>query len=186
MAPRDNEYGPLLSLSFSTRLRAYPHRQGTLSMMPLLLLLYSGLSLALCWYDLRYGLLPDRLTCPLLWSGLFYYLYYAPLQLEYAVGGAIGGYLAFTCLYWLYRGVRGYEGLGYGDVKFLAALGAWHGWQMLPLLVFMATVFAGGVMLLLMILGKVQRSLNNPLPFGPFLAAAGFWCGWQTLVSQPL
>ena len=155
-------------------------------MMPLLLLLYSGLSLALCWYDLRYGLLPDRLTCPLLWSGLFYYLYYAPLQLEYAVGGAIGGYLAFTCLYWLYRGVRGYEGLGYGDVKFLAALGAWHGWQMLPQLVFMATVFAGGVMLLLMILGKVQRSLNNPLPFGPFFSFLGFWCGWQTLVSQPL
>lgn len=69
-----------------------------------LLLVYSGLSLALCWYDLRYGLLPDRLTCPLLWSGLLYYLYYAPLRLEYAVGGAIGGYLAFTLLYWLYRG----------------------------------------------------------------------------------
>ena len=155
-------------------------------MMPLLLLLYSGLSLALCWYDLRYGLLPDRLTCPLLWSGLFYYLYYAPLQLEYAVGGAIGGYLAFTCLYWLYRGIRGYEGLGYGDVKFLAALGAWHGWPMLPQLVFLATVFAGGVMLLVIILGKAPGSLNNPLPFGPFLAAAGFWCGWQTLVSQPL
>ena len=186
MTPRDTEGRALPFIPFSTRLRAYSPLQAASPMMHLSLLVYSGLSLTLCWYDLRYGLLPDRLTCPLLWSGLLCCLYYAPLQLEYAVGGAIGGYLAFALLYWLYRGIRGYEGLGYGDVKLLAALGAWHGWQMLPQLVFMATVFAGGVMLLLMILGKVQRSLNNPLPFGPFLAAAGFWCGWQTLVSQPL
>ncbi|WP_434638448.1 prepilin peptidase [Klebsiella sp. I138] len=150
------------------------------------LLFYSSILLVLCWYDLRYGLLPDRLTCPLLWGGLLYYLCHAPLQLEHAVGGAIAGYLSFALIYWFYRGIRGYEGLGYGDVKLLAALGAWHGWQILPQLVLVATIFAGGALLLLVILGKAQGLLDNPLPFGPFLAAAGFWCGWQPFVSQPL
>ncbi|MFK3705995.1 leader peptidase HopD [Raoultella sp. BIGb0138] len=150
------------------------------------LLFYSGLSLALCWCDLRDGVLPDRLTCPLLWGGLLYYLCLDPAHLELAAWGAIGGYLAFACLYWLYRGIRGYEGLGYGDVKLLAALGAWHGWRVLPQLVLMATLLAGGVIVLRVIFARTRRSLSNPLPFGPFLAAAGFWCEWQTLVSQPL
>lgn len=141
-------------------------------------LVYSSFTLALCWYDLRDGLLPDRLTCPLLWCGLLYYLCHAPMKLEQAVAGAIAGYLAFALIYWLYRGIRGYEGLGYGDVKFLAALGAWHGWELLPQLIFMASLLACGGWLVLMLSGKTLGSLNNPLPFGPFLAAAGFWCGW--------
>lgn len=142
------------------------------------LLVYSSFTLALCWYDLRDGLLPDRLTCPLLWCGLLYYLCHAPMKLEQAVAGAIAGYLAFALIYWLYRGIRGYEGLGCGDVKFLAALGAWHGWELLPQLIFMASLLACGGWLVLMLSGKTLGSLNNPLPFGPFLAAAGFWCGW--------
>ena len=74
------------------------------------LLCYSGLTLALCQQDLRYGLLPDRFTCPLLWSGLLFYLCLAPHQLNEAVWGALAGYLSFAALYWLYRRVRGHEG----------------------------------------------------------------------------
>ena len=107
------------------------------------LLCYSGLTLALCHQDLRHGLLPDRYTCPLLWSGLLFYLCLAPHQLHDAVWGAIGGYLCLAALYWLYRGIRGYEGLGYGDIKYLAALGAWHGWQLLPQLLLVASLLAG-------------------------------------------
>ena len=153
------------------------------------LLCYSGLTLALCHQDLRHGLLPDRYTCPLLWSGLLFYLCLAPHQLHDAVWGAIGGYLCLAALYWLYRGIRGYEGLGYGDIKYLAALGAWHGWQRLPQLVLAASLLAGmaWVILALFRRSKQQRwGLNNPLPFGPFLAAAGFWCGCQTLASLTL
>lgn len=146
----------------------------------LFLLLYSSLSLALCWYDLRDGLLPDRLTCPLLWSGLLYYLCNESAQLNQAVAGAIGGYLVFALIYWLYRGIRGYEGLGYGDVKLVAALGAWHGWQTLPLLVFIATLFACSTVLLFIITRTMRSSWRLSLPFGPFLLAAGFYCSWQT------
>ncbi|WEF28515.1 A24 family peptidase [Klebsiella aerogenes] len=154
------------------------------------LLCYCGLTLALCQQDLRHGLLPDRFTCPLLWCGLLFYLCLAPQQLEDAVWGAIAGYLSFAMLYWLYRGVRGYEGLGYGDIKYLAALGAWHRWQMLPQLVLAASLAAGATWVTLAFYTKFCRNrewvLNNPLPFGPFLAAAGFWCGWRTFASLPL
>lgn len=74
--------------------------------------------------DLRTGLLPDKLTCPLLWCGLIYYQCCKPALLSDALWGAIAGYSAFSLIYWSYRLVRRYEGLGYGDVKFLAALGA--------------------------------------------------------------
>lgn len=106
------------------------------------MLCYGGLTVALCHQDLHHGLLPDRFTCPLLWSGLLFYLCLAPQQLHDAVWGAIAGYLSLAALYWLYRGIRGYEGLGYGDVKYLAALGAWHGWRMLPQLLLVASLLA--------------------------------------------
>ncbi|HED3305725.1 TPA: prepilin peptidase [Klebsiella quasipneumoniae subsp. similipneumoniae] len=153
------------------------------------LMCYSGLTLALCLQDLRHGLLPDRYTCPLLWSGLLFYLCLAPHQLHDAVWGAIGGYLCLAALYWLYRGIRGYEGLGYGDIKYLAALGAWHGWQLLPQLLLVASLLAGMTWMTLALFrrSKQQRwGLNNPLPFGPFLTAAGFCCGCQTLASLTL
>lgn len=154
------------------------------------LLCYSGLTLALCQQDLRYGLLPDRFTCPLLWSGLLFYLCLAPHQLNEAVWGALAGYLSFAALYWLYRRVRGHEGLGYGDIKYLAALGAWHGWRMLPQLVLVASLLAGMTWVILGLSarcgGNRKWEKNNPLPFGPFLAAAGFWCGWQTLANLTL
>lgn len=149
------------------------------------IILYCGLSLMLCWCDYRNGLLPDRFTCPLLWVGLLYHLYLSESTLSSAVWGAIAGYVSFATIYWLYRGLRGYEGIGYGDVKFLAALGAWHGWGVLPQLVLIATILACVTLGMKIIAGRKRQVLYNPLPFGPFLAAAGLWCGWQTLISPP-
>ncbi|PLN68004.1 prepilin peptidase, partial [Klebsiella quasipneumoniae] len=88
------------------------------------------------------------------------------------------------------RGIRGYEGLGYGDIKYLAALGAWHGWRLLPQLLLVASVLACTVWAVSGLYARYGGSSkwwgNNPLPFGPFLAAAGFWCGCQTLASLTL
>lgn len=149
-------------------------------------IIHGGLLLTLCWHDLRYGLLPDKFTCPLLWSGLLYYLCLSPANLVHAVWGAIGGYLAFGFIYWLYRGIRGREGIGYGDIKFLAALGAWHGWKVLPQLVLIAAILACAAVTALTLCTRTRQTLHYPLPFGPFLAAAGVFCGWQAFISQPL
>ncbi|WP_148653724.1 prepilin peptidase, partial [Klebsiella pneumoniae] len=89
-----------------------------------------------------------------------------------AVWGAIGGYLAFGLIYWLYRGIRGREGIGYGDIKFLAALGAWHGWKVLPQLVLIAAILACAAVTALTLCTRTRQTLHYPLPFGPFLAAA--------------
>ena len=131
--------------------------------------------------DLRTGLLPDKLTCPLLWCGLIYYQCCKPALLSDALWGAIAGYSAFSLLYWSYRLVRRYEGLGYGDVKFLAALGAWHRWESLPLLVFLAACLAC-CMMGADYVRHGKKGLKNPLPFGPYLAAAGFIIGGVDLI----
>ncbi len=135
---------------------------------------YTLLTLALSWHDWRTGLLPDRLTCPLLWGGVLYHLCFYPARLSLSLWGAIGGYIAFALIYWGYRGLRHREGLGYGDVKFLAALGAWHGWQALPVLILTATLLALIFISLSALRLREWQALKNPLPFGPFLAAAGF------------
>lgn len=135
---------------------------------------YTLLTLALSWHDWRIGLLPDRLTCPLLWGGVLYHLCFYPARLSLSLWGAIGGYIAFALIYWGYRGLRHREGLGYGDVKFLAALGAWHGWQALPELILTATLLALIFISLSALHLREWQALKNPLPFGPFLAAAGF------------
>lgn len=146
------------------------------------LIIYLLLSALSGIYDARTGLLPDRFTCPLLWSGLLYYLCCLPDHLPDALWGAIAGYGGFALLYWGYRLLYRKEGLGYGDIKFLAALGAWHRWESLPLLVFLAALIASiNVMAMYVINGK--GALKNPLPFGPFLTAAGFIIGWKTLLS---
>jgi prepilin signal peptidase PulO-like enzyme (type II secretory pathway) len=83
------------------------------------------------------------------------------------------GIRGFAALYWGYRLLRHQEGLGYGDVKFLAALGAWHGWEALPLLIFVAASLASGTACLMMLKHRNMQIIKNPLPFGPFLAGAG-------------
>ncbi|STW04207.1 Leader peptidase (Prepilin peptidase) [Klebsiella grimontii] len=88
-------------------------------------IIHGGLLLTLCWHDLRYGLLPDKFTCPLLWSGLLYYLCLSPANLVHAVWGAIGGYLAFGLIYWLYREYAGGKASATAILNFSPRLG--HG-----------------------------------------------------------
>lgn len=135
--------------------------------------------LALAVIDLRTQLLPDVLTLPLLWLGLLYQLLFQPLLLESAVIGAMVGYLALWSFYWLFKLVTGKEGMGYGDFKLLAALGAWTGWQMLPLLL----ILSAGVGAIVGILAQIAmpRLRGAPMPFGPFLAMAG----WIALLFGP-
>ncbi|MCG6657008.1 prepilin peptidase [Halomonas campisalis] len=137
--------------------------------------------LALAVIDLRTQLLPDLITLPLLWAGLAYQLLFQPLMLPSAVIGAMAGYLALWSFYWLFKLVTGKEGMGYGDFKLLAALGAWLGWQYLP----MVLILSAGVGALVGIAAQLAlpRLRGAPMPFGPFLAMAG-WIA--LLVGEPL
>lgn len=146
------------------------------------LLIYVSLSGLLLVHDLRTGLLPDKFTCPLLWGGLIYHQCCRPAQLSDALLGTVAGYGVFALFYWGYRLICRQEGLGFGDVKFLAALGAWHRWESLPLLVLLATGMA--CCLTGISCARYGRQmLKNPLPFGPCLAAAGFVIGWVNLIQ---
>jgi len=150
--------------------------------MLIFIAIYLWLNVLLVRQDIRSGMLPDKLTCPLLWAGLIWHCTEHVEFLPEAVTGAVAGYVAFALLYWCYRLVRGREGLGYGDVKYLAALGAWHGWEQLPTLVFIASLLACSVAGATAICLRSVEALKNPLPFGPFLAAAGLLTGYQTLM----
>ncbi|MGX7004551.1 prepilin peptidase [Caballeronia sp. KNU42] len=128
------------------------------------------LAASLIDFDTRY--LPDTLTLPLLWAGLIVNLSdTAFVPLREAVIGAIAGYLFLWCVYWLFRLVRGVEGMGYGDFKLLGALGAWLGWQALPQMVLVSAV--AGAIFGLAATGIGKMRFEEPLPFGPFLAAGG-------------
>ena len=127
--------------------------------------------IALTFIDFDTQLLPDSLTLPLLWGGLLVNLFGLFVRLDDAVIGAIAGYLALWIVYWLFRLIRGKEGMGYGDFKLLAALGAWLGWQMLPLIILLSSV-VGAVIGISLLVFK-GRDHNVPLAFGPYLAIAG-------------
>ncbi|MCY1696706.1 A24 family peptidase [Lelliottia sp. SL45] len=150
------------------------------------LMLYAILTCLLVREDIRSGLLPDKYLCPLLWTGLLFHLTIHPDFLASAVMGAMAGYIGFACIYWGYRMVFKREGLGYGDVKYLAALGAWHGWCVLPAMALSAAILAISFVLIQMVMKPGQQIHKNPLPFGPFLAAAGLVSGWQSLLNLPL
>ncbi len=133
--------------------------------------------LALTGIDFDTQLLPDDLTLPLLWAGLLVNLSGTFVPLSAAVIGAAAGYLSLWTIYWLFKLIRGKEGMGFGDFKLLAALGAWLGWQMLPVIVLLSSV-VGTVIGVSLIVFK-GRDHNVPLAFGPYLAIAGaialFW-----------
>lgn len=133
--------------------------------------------IALTFIDLDTQLLPDDLTLPLLWLGLALNLNGMFTDLRSAVIGAMAGYLALWSIYWLFRLVTGKEGMGYGDFKLLAALGAWLGWQMLPAIVLLASLVGALVGIALIVFARHGR--NVPIPFGPYLAGGGlialFW-----------
>jgi leader peptidase (prepilin peptidase)/N-methyltransferase len=127
--------------------------------------------IALTCIDYDTQLLPDDITLPLLWLGLLCNLFGLYTDLQSAVIGAMAGYLALWSVYWLFKLVTGKEGMGYGDFKLLAALGAWLGWQMLPLIILLSSLVGAVVGIALMVFAKQGR--NVPIPFGPYLAAAG-------------
>ena len=127
--------------------------------------------LALTFIDLDTQLLPDDLTLPLLWAGLFVNLFGLFVPLPEALVGAIAGYVSLWSVYWAFKLIRGKEGMGYGDFKLLAALGAWMGWKALPAIVLLSSA-VGAVIGIALVLIK-RRDHQQPLPFGPYLAAAG-------------
>jgi leader peptidase (prepilin peptidase)/N-methyltransferase len=129
--------------------------------------------IALTFIDFDTQLLPDSITLPLLWSGLLANVagFVPGVSLRDAVVGAIAGYVALWTIYWLFKLVRGKEGMGYGDFKLLAALGAWLGWQMLPLIVLLSS-FVGALIGIGLVVFR-GRDHQIPLAFGPYLAIAG-------------
>jgi leader peptidase (prepilin peptidase)/N-methyltransferase len=137
----------------------------------LLALAFIWTLIALTFIDADTTLLPDSLTLPLLWLGLLANTVnmFAPLQ--DAVIGAVAGYLILWSIYWVFRLLTGREGMGYGDFKLLAALGAWFGWRMLLPIVLLSSVVGATVGIVLMILAR--RGKDIPIPFGPYLAGAG-------------
>ena len=128
--------------------------------------------IALAFIDFDTTLLPDSITLPLLWAGLGFNLVGAFVPLPTAVLGAMAGYLLLWSVYWLFKLATGKEGMGYGDFKLLAALGAFLGWQMLPLIVLLSSVVGAVIGVALIILARRGREV--PMPFGPYLACAGF------------
>ena len=133
--------------------------------------------IALTFIDLDHQLLPDSITLPLLWLGLLFNLRGTFCDLPSAVIGAVAGYLSLWLVYWGFKLTTGKEGMGYGDFKLLAALGAWFGWQILPLLILLSSLVGAIVGISLIVFARRGRQV--PIPFGPYLAGAGlialFW-----------
>ncbi|KVF73507.1 peptidase A24 [Burkholderia sp. FL-7-2-10-S1-D7] len=127
--------------------------------------------LAMSAIDIQTGYLPDSMTLPLLWAGLALNLGGTFTSLRSAVVGAMAGYLFLWSVYWLFKWLRGIEGIGFGDLKLLAALGAWMGWAALPQVVLFAAVTGALVGLVATWRGRMR--FEEPIPFGPFLAAGG-------------
>jgi leader peptidase (prepilin peptidase) / N-methyltransferase len=142
--------------------------------------------IALTFIDLDHQLLPDALTLPLLWLGLLASLTgwnssarALPSDPVSAIGGAAIGYVSLWAVYHLFRLLTGKQGMGYGDFKLLAALGAWLGWQMLLPIVLLSAIVGAFVGITLIVLRRQER--GNPIPFGPFRAAAG----WVSMLWGP-
>ena len=132
---------------------------------------YAWALIALACTDWETGLLPDQITLPLLWLGLLVNLGDSLTPLHWAVAGAAIGYAALWSIYWAFKLMTGKEGMGYGDFKLLAAIGAWLGWQALPAVALLAA--SAGLLYALTAILLGRRNRRQPIPFGPFLAAAG-------------
>jgi leader peptidase (prepilin peptidase)/N-methyltransferase len=127
--------------------------------------------IALTFIDFDTQLLPDDITLPLLWLGLLFNLNTGFTDLHSAVIGAVAGYLSLWSVYWLFKLATGKEGMGYGDFKLLAAIGAWFGWQLLPAVILLSSLLGSIIGIGLIVLAK--RGRNVPMPFGPYLALGG-------------
>ncbi|MET1066901.1 MAG: A24 family peptidase [Pseudomonas prosekii] len=137
----------------------------------MLLLLTWGL-LAMSLIDAEHQLLPDVLVLPLLWLGLIVNSFELLVPLLDAVWGAVAGYLLLWSVFWLFKLITGKDGIGHGDFKLLALLGAWGGWQILPLTILLSSLVGAIIGVILLRLRDAKTS--TPIPFGPFLAIAGW------------
>ena len=140
-------------------------------------LIFAWAMIALAFIDFDTFYLPDSITLPLLWTGLLFNVDGTFTDLRSAVVGAAAGYLALWSVFWAYKLATGKEGMGYGDFKLLAAIGAWLGWKMLPLVILLSSLVGAAIGLGLIIFARHGRDV--PIPFGPYLVIAGlialFW-----------
>ncbi|PPC94027.1 MAG: prepilin peptidase [Methylotenera sp.] len=127
--------------------------------------------IALTFIDFDTQLLPDDITLPLLWLGLLFNLNTGFTDIKSALIGAMAGYIILWSIYWLFKLVTGKEGMGYGDFKLLAAIGAWFGWQLLPAVILLSSILGAVIGIALIVFTKRGREV--PMPFGPFLAIGG-------------
>jgi len=139
-----------------------------------LLLVWALVALTMIDFDTQ--LLPDSITLPLMWLGLVLNYFGVLTDFNSAFWGAVAGYLSLWSVYWLFKLVTGKEGMGHGDFKLLAALGAWLGWQLLPAVILLSSLVGAVVGIALMVFKKHGREV--PIPFGPYLAAAGLLGLW--------
>ncbi|MGX1924065.1 prepilin peptidase [Vibrio sp. NH-7] len=143
------------------------------SYFTLALLIFTFVLIAATFIDLDTMLLPDSLTLPLTWAGIALALFQiSPISLQDSVIGAMAGYLSLWSVYWLFKLATGKEGMGYGDFKLLAALGAWLGWQQLPMLILFSSLV--GLVFGLIQLRLKRQGIDKAFPFGPYLAIAGW------------
>jgi leader peptidase (prepilin peptidase)/N-methyltransferase len=136
------------------------------------MLLLTWALLAASLIDADHQLLPDVIVLPMLWLGLIVNSHHLFASLPDALWGAVAGYLSLWSVYWLFRLVTGKEGMGFGDFKLLATLGAWGGWQILPLTILLSSLV--GAVLGIIILRVRGDAHGTPIPFGPYLAIAGW------------
>ena len=146
-------------------------------------LLLTWALLALAAIDLDKQLLPDKITLPMLWLGLLFSLGHVFTDLRSAVIGAVAGYLSLWCVYQAFKLTTGKEGMGFGDFKLFALLGAWLGWQRLPLIILIAAASGAIIGTALIVTRHSQR--GAPIPFGPYLVIAG-WIAliWGTPITH--
>jgi leader peptidase (prepilin peptidase)/N-methyltransferase len=142
--------------------------------------------IAISLIDIDHQIIPDSISLPLIWAGLFLSLFHGTTGAEIlfidprtAIAGGLAGYLSLWSIYHLFRLLTGKEGMGYGDFKLLAALGAWLGWQMLPLIILLSAAVGAVVGISMIAFKRHDRSV--PIPFGPYLAAAG----WIAMLYGP-
>ena len=167
----------------------YPVIEATSSIMAVMVALHFGigiqtiLALLLTWslialtvIDYDHQLLPDNITLPFLWLGIIANMFGVFTNIYSSLTGAIAGYLILWSVYILFKIVTGKEGMGHGDFKFLAMLGAWLGWQYLPLIIIISSLLGSIIGISLILLKSYNKS--QPIPFGPYLALAG----WITLI----
>lgn len=140
-------------------------------------LILTGLLVPMIFIDIDEQILPDSITLAGIWMGLLFNAFGVLTDLQSAVFGAIAGYLSLWSVYWAFKMLTGKEGMGYGDFKLLAMLGAWLGWQMLPLIILLSA--SVGALCGITILALGDKARDTPIPFGPYLCLAG----WVALLA---